>query len=483
VSRDLLIAAGPGELRGLLVEDGRACELRIVRDGEGGRVGDIHLGRVVKILPALPAALVEIGLDRPAFLSAEDAVGAAPAGKRDSGIATWLTEGQSVLVQVIREAQGDKAVSVRMRPRLVGRLLTLTPMRPKIVLPRAADAEAGQRVTASIEGFLAEGQGAILGSGALKVAPEKLQAELTALQARWEALQLRARETTPPARLAGGAGGEAGLVGQLLDAFAALPPDRIVIDDRATLATARLLLARQPPDPLPLLVLHDGAENIFEGYGVADELAAALSTRVVLPGAGTLIIETTAAMTVIDVDGGDAVTGRGDPRAAVLGVNLAAAEAAVRQIRLRNLAGAIVIDFVSMERRGDRERVGAALRQALAGDPTEPQILGWTRLGHVELTRRRRHKPLAEILFERPADGAPVKSALTTALEALREAARQAAHFPARAPTLIVHPTVAAALAGAAAAGRRQLEASLARAVMIVSDPARGRETFDIRYE
>jgi ribonuclease G len=478
VSRDLLIAVGPGELRGLLVEAGRASELRIVRDDEGGCVGDIHLGRVVKILPALPAALVEIGLDRPGFLSAEDAAGA-PADERAAGIAAWLTEGQSVLVQVTREAQGDKAASVTMRPRLTGRLLTLTPMRPKIVMPRGAGLEDRQRVTAAIAGQLLQGQGAILGIGALAVAPEALQAEVAALQTRWASMQLRIPQLTPPARL----DGEAGLVGRLLDAFAQPPPNRIVIDDRATLATARLLLARQKSETLAVLALHDGAEDIFERYGVADDLAAALSARVALPGAGALIIETAAAMSVIDVDASDAVAGRGDPRASVLGVNLAAAEAAARQIRLRNLAGAIVIDFISMERRGDRERVGAALEEALAGDPAMPQVLGWTRLGHIELTRRRRHKPLAEIVFERPADGAPVKSALTTALEALRTAARQAVHFPARAPSLIVHPAVAAALAGAAASARRQLEAALARKVAIVSDPTRGRDTFDIRYD
>ncbi len=165
MSRELLIAAGPGELRGLLIEFGRACELRIMRDEGGGRIGDIHLGRVVKILPALPAALVEIGLERPAFLSAEDAAGVVPADKRASGIAAWLTEGQSVLVQVTREAQGDKAVSVRMRPRLVGRLLTLTPMRPKLVMPRTAGPEARERMAAAIEGCLREGEGAILGTG------------------------------------------------------------------------------------------------------------------------------------------------------------------------------------------------------------------------------------------------------------------------------------------------------------------------------
>jgi ribonuclease G len=483
VSRDLLIAAGPGELRGLLVEDRRACELRIVRDEPGGRVGDIHLGRIVKLLPALPAALVEIGLDRPAFLSAEDAAGAAPLDKRESGIAAWLTEGQSVLVQVIRESQGDKAVSVRMRPRLAGRLLTLTPMRPKIVVPRGGDASARERAAAAIEGRLAVGQGVILGGDALAATPEALQAELATLQARWAALQRRAGEATPPTRLAEVAEDEAGLVGRLLEAFSDVPPDRIVVDNRATLAASRRLLARRPPDQPPTLELHDGSEDVFEAFGVADELAAVLGRRIDLPGGGALIVETAAAMTVIDVDGGDAMARRGDARAAVLAINLAAAEAAARQIRLRNLAGAIVIDFISMTRRGDRERVGAALQQALAGDPAAPQLLGWTRLGHLELTRRRRHKPLAEILFEHPADAPQVKSPLTTALEALRAAARQALHSPARAPSLMVHPAVAAALAGNAADARRQLEAALARKVTIVSDPTRGRETFDIRYE
>lgn len=480
MGRDLLIAAGPGELRGVLVENGQARELRIVRDDGGGRVGDIRLGRVVKILPAVPAALVDIGLDRPAFLSAEDAAGAAPPEKRDAGIAGWLTEGQAVLVQITREAQGDKAVSLRMRPRLAGRLLTLTPLRAKLVMPRGVDPAARERVTAALEGRLVDGQGAIVASEALTATAEALQAELASLQARWSALERRARQATPPARLA--AGSESGLVGELLGAFADLPPDRIVVDDRATLAMARSALAQAPVASRTSLALHEEGEDIFERHGVADELAAALGARVALPGGGALIVETAAAMTVIDVDGGDAVAGRGDPRAAVLAVNLAAAEAAARQIRLRNLAGAIVIDFVSMTRRGDRERVGAALQTALAGDPAEPRILGWTRLGHLELTRRRRHKPLAEILFERP-EAMPAKSALTTALEALRSAASQASHHPAQAPSLLVHPAVAVALDGPAAAAKRQLETALAREVTIVSDPARSRDTFDIRYD
>lgn len=464
MASELLIAAGPGELRGVLVENGRAVELRVVRDGEGGRVGEIHLGRVVKLLPALQAALVEIGLDRPAFLTVAD---------------RRLAEGDSVLVQIMREAQGDKAASVSLRPRLAGRLVTLTPGRAGIVVPKDTDPALRERVAALLDGRLPDGVGATLGRAGLAAAPDTVVAELAALVARWASLQQRAAQVAPPERL----DDDAGLAAHLLAGLVEQPPERIVIDDRATMAAARQWLARHQPDLPHELLIHDGPDDIFDRHGVADELAAAMAIRVALPGAGALVVETTAAMSVIDVDGGDAVAGRGDPRMAVLGVNLAAAEAAARQIRLRNLAGAIVIDFISMERRGDRERVGTALQQALAGDPAKPQILGWTRLGHVELTRRRRHKPLAEILFEHPSGGAPPKSALTTALEALRAASRQAAHQPARAPSLIVHPAVALALAGPAAAALRQLEAALARPVSIVGDPLRGRDTFDIRYD
>ncbi len=477
MDRQLLIAVGPGELRALLLEGERAVELRIARDGERGRVGELYLGRVVKLLPALPAALVEIGLDRPAFLSAEDAI--APPDKRAAGIAAWLTEGQSVLVQVTRAAQGGKAPSVSMRTRLEGRLLTLTPMRARIVLPKHAAPEACRNVAAAIEPILPEGVGAIIGSDALNVEPEVLLAELAALKARWQMVQLRASQAPPSTRL----DEDAGLVGDLIDAFRETSPQHIVVDDRATLAAARRHLARMRPALPPALTLHEGDDDIFERYGVADDFAVVLGPRVELPGAGALIIETTAAMAVIDVDAGEAAGKRGDPRGAALAVNLSAAQAAARQIRLRNLAGAIVIDFISMARRADRERVAAVLEGALAGDPARPQILGWTRLGHFELTRRRRDRPVAEIVFDLPGATGTVKSALTTALEALRAAARQAAHQPGRAPVIIVHPAVAAALDGAAASARRQLEAALARPIAIVEDPRRERDSFDIRYD
>src|SRR6185437_9789809 len=130
VSGRLLIAASPGEVRGALLEEGRLVELRLERLGQGSRVGDIHLGRVLRILPALPAALADLGLGAPAFLSEEDAVDAAGPANRSAGIAAWLHEGQAVLVQVTRDAQGEKAAGISLRLRLKGRYLVLTPTRP-----------------------------------------------------------------------------------------------------------------------------------------------------------------------------------------------------------------------------------------------------------------------------------------------------------------------------------------------------------------
>ncbi|MDB5407135.1 MAG: ribonuclease [Rhodospirillales bacterium] len=474
MSRELLISVAPGETRAVLAENGGAVELHVARLGEGSRIGEIHLGRVVRLLPDLPAALIDIGAERPAFLSGEDAVDAAPPDKRAAGIAAWLSEGQAVLVQITRDAQGDKAIGVSLRLRLAGRLLTLTPTRSKHVLPPGSDADQRARLNS----LLPAGEGAILLPAALAAERETLHDEIAALQARWVGIRERARPAKPPCLVEAVEAPVVRLLAGIVDAA----PERILIDDRAAFAACRRWLLQHRPELVSRLAHDSGSDDIFERHGVAGDLDAAMSRRVALPPGGSLIIDTVAAMSVIDVDSGAAVGGRqGAPRAA-LAVNLAAARVAARQIRLRNLAGAIVIDFISMRSAADRTQVLAALAAALAGDPAEPQILGWTRLGHVELTRRRTSRPLAEILFDASA-GEMVKSSRTIALEALRAAARQAAAQPGRTPTVIVHPEIAATLAGAAAGALRELGERLALEVPVTVDPGRSREAFDIRLD
>lgn len=181
---------------------------------------------------------------------------------------------------------------------------------------------------------------------------------------------------------------------------------------------------------------------------------------------------------LIDVDSGTPETG--SPGQSALAVDLAAAGLIARQIRLRSLGGAIVVDFVGLDDRHARERVRTAFARALATDPARPQLLGWTRLGHFELVRPRRLRPLAEALLEPAAGGTHVKTAITVAFEALRALRREARAQPGRRWRLIVAPEVAAALAGGAAAARRHLEQRLGQEIAVAADPQLARGGFQI---
>lgn len=398
MTRTLLISASPGEIWAALEEGGELEALRVIRTGHPSLVGAIAYGRVVALQPELPAALVEIGEERPGFLDAADA-------DPHRGIDD-LREGQAVIVAVTRDARADKAVGLRF-----------------------------------LRGDSAENT----------------------------ALEAAARTAMPPVWLKPP---RAPLV-TVLSAFLPTPPDRIVIDDRGAFAEARTFLAREANGLADRVVLYSERAPLFEESGIAAAIDEALVPRVALAGGGTLMFETTQAAMMIDVDGG---------KRNALAANLEAAARAARQIRLRNLAGPIVIDFIGMKKRGDRDKVLATLEAAFAGDPEKPQILGWTRLGHVELVRRRRLPAVSEILLERGTDGGWRKTALTLALAALRAAAREAMAEPGRPLILAAHADVVAALRqGEGLAARQMLEKQLGRALELEPRATGSRDVFDIR--
>jgi ribonuclease G len=460
LSRAILIAASPGEAWAALCEDGDLVELRLARDGAAARVGDIVLGRVVALQPELPAALVEIGQARPAFLGAEDA-------RAGSGLA-GLTEGQAVLAQVTKEARADKATNITLRPRLAGALMVLVPGGKTDIAGRGLAADERRRLLADVASFARAGEGFRIGAAARGASRAELASDAAALRARWQAIEAARDHASPPARLEPELPPAVALLADLVPP----PADRIVIDDRAAFAASRSWLMRHHPDAVAALALHDAAEPLFEREGVAAEIAAALEPRVALPGGGALIIESNAACVTIDVDSGGAK---------LMAANLAAAKEAARQIRLRNCAGAIVIDFIAMSGRQARERVAAALAAATERDPAAPELLGWTRLGHFELVRKRRHAALEETLYERDRDGGRIKTALTVALEALRAVAREAKAAPARASALRLAPEVASCLGeGEARPARLALEARLGRPIALAAEPGRRRDRFDI---
>ena len=464
--RRLVVAVSPGELRGAITDGSSLVDFRLVRTVGRSAVGDVFLGRVVRLLPALRAALVDIGHERPAFLSADDA---APR----HGVAE-LTEGASVVAQVKRDARADKAAAVTLRPRLQGRLLDWTPARPGIVAEEIRR-EIRERVAARVADLLRPGEGVRLLVRAADAAPEALAAAVGAMRARWAAIEERRARTVPPACL------EAlPPLAAMLEALVDNALDEILVDDPMVLAETRAWLSREHPSIAARVSLHRGPGAVFEDAGLAESVADLLELRVVLPGGGRLTIEPTAAATLIDVDSGTLAGERTGGEEALLAMNLSAAAAVARQIRLRGLAGALVVDFIALRQRAHRDRLLDAFRAALEAEVPDAQLLGWTRIGHVELTRPRRRAPLHEIVFEGTAHGGYVKTALTIALEALAMFERRVAAEPAGAPELRLHPAVAAILAAEAAPAVQVLESRIGRKIPVLAEPGRARDTVDI---
>ena len=443
----LLIAAGSAEWRAALLEDGAPVELFIER-GDGIEAGSIHLGRVRRLLPALDAMLVDIGTDRPAFLPASEIL---PRKRR-------LDEGERVTVQIRREAQGGKAARLTTGVVLRGKLVELRLGRPGI--------RGGETLSPAERTSLSSivGEDAV-GLRLLQPAPvEILLSEANELSRRLRDLLDRSAKLSPPCRLDPPLSFPTALSGALSAA-----PARILVDDPAVVPELRAVfpdtaIQHEPETEWPI--------------ELDAEFDRALAGTLALAGGGSVHIEVTRTAVLIDVDSGSPPTGA--PESTGLAVNLAAVDVIARQIRLRNLGGGIVIDFVGLENRRSRERVRDALTEALKPDPACPQILGWTRLGHLELVRPRRGRPLAEVLLELCPGGPLVKRAVTVAHEALRALRREARTQPGRRWRLTVNPDVAAALRGAATAALRALEERFGRTIVIETDPGLDRLQFQI---
>jgi ribonuclease G len=451
---ELLIAAGPGEWRAALLEDGIPVEL-IIERGDRSEAGSIHLGRVHRLLPALGAILVDIGSDRPAFLPQNEVF---PRGRR-------LDEGERVIVQIRREAQRDKAASVTTLLALRGKLIELRLGGRGMIGGETLSPECARLLAAIDKETEEHSSRSSIGIKVLESAPvETLVVAVTELLSRWSNICKRASEFQPPMRLYPPATFAAALCSALRTS-----PVRIFTDDPATIPELREafpgVVAQRWSDP----------EASIELDATFDR---ALARTLALDGGGWVNFEATRAGVMIDVDSG--TPERGSPERTALAVNLSAASAIAREIRLRNLSGGIVIDFIGLGDRGLRDRVRDALTEKLAPDPARPQVLGWTRLGHLELVRPRRRRSLIETLLEPRSGGPLVKTAITVAHEALRALRREARAQPGRSWRLTLAPDVAASFSSDVAAALRALEDRFGRKITIEADPSADRERFQI---
>ena len=456
-----------------MVEDGRLTELLIDRPLRASAVGNIYLGRVIRVLSTMNAAFVEIGLPRAGFLSAGDARYATwhqAADEEGGRISEFVSEGAAVVVQVVKDAHDDKGVALTTRITLPGRFLVYAPFQDTIrVSHRIEDDAERERLISLVAGLAATGEGYILRTAAAGVATEELQDDIEYLHRMWSEVEAAQAQLEPPHCIYQ----ELGAVQRILRDTAGKELRQVLIDDSATLAEARRFVEAFQPDLAALLVHHTAPTPIFDFYDIESDIELALSLRVPLPSGGEIVIQNVEALCAIDVNTG-ADAGRGRHEEAFLETNLEAAMEAARQIRLRNIGGRIVIDFVSLKKASYLRKLLDTLHDAFAIDPLPVRIGGITTLGLVELTRRRARASLDVMLMESCAecDGAGrVKSVLTVALEALRDILQAAAATPGAEMALLAAPEVVSVLEDDVDSARKEVEERLGQKVELRADP------------
>ncbi len=434
MTHEILINVTPQETRVAMLEQGVVQELHMERASARGLVGNVYLGRVARVLPGMQSAFIEIGLERAAFLHIADIWEHRQNGHGgERPIERILHEGQSLLVQVIKDPIGTKGARLSTQISLAGRLLVYLPQDSHIGISQRIDDEAERETLRErLQHLLPEGMtgGFIIRTMAETASEREMQADIEYLTKLWSDLSGRSHEAAPASLLYQ----DLNLAQRVLRDMSTDETARILVDSRET-CTRMIDFARQYTPALVERIHHYAGERpLYDLHGVEDEIEKALARRVDLKSGGYLIFDQTEAMTTVDVNTGGFVGGRSFDDT-IFKTNLEAAQVIARQLRMRNLGGIIIIDFIDMEMADHRHAVLAELNRALEKDRTRLTVNGFTQLGLVEMTRKRTRESLAHVLCE-PCPTCQGRGALKTpqtiCYEILREIVREAKQFNAR---------------------------------------------------
>jgi ribonuclease G len=428
---DILINITPQETRVAVLLAGVVQELHVERAATRGLVGNIYLGRVARVLPGMQSAFVDIGLERAAFLHVADIWEYRQFTQdKPPPIERLVHEGDALLVQVVKHPIGTKGARLSTQISLAGRMLVYLPQDPHIGVSQRIEDEAER---AQLREMLArvvpadEKGGYIIRTSAEDATEADLAADIDYLRKRWTQIREAATRSPAPSVLYQ----ELSLAQRVLRDVVTEATQTIQIDSRENFAALQAFAAQYVPRVLGKLAHYTGERPLFDLYQIDAEIERALARRVDLKSGGYLIIDQTEAMTTIDVNTGGFVGTRNFDDT-VFKTNLEAAHAIARQLRLRNLGGIIVVDFIDMVNAEHREAVLAEFKRALARDRTRMTVSGFTQLGLVEMTRKRTRESLAHILCEPcPVCGGrgEIKTARTVCYEILREILREARQF------------------------------------------------------
>lgn len=432
---EILINTTPFETRVALTSQGVVQELHIERSIQRGFVGNLYLGRVARVLPGMQSAFVDIGLERAAFIHVADL--RENRHTRGSGEHTPVTpiekllfEGQPLLVQVIKDPINTKGARVSTHISIAGRMLVYLPHEPHIGVSQRIGSEAEREALRDrVQALRPDGEpgGFIVRTQAEDASDEELAADIGYLRTLWSNIQASAKQAAVPSTVYT----DLTLSQRVLRDMVTPDIQAIQVDSRAMTQELIEWATHYTPSVKDRIVHYSGNRPLFDTANVEEEIAQALSRRVELKSGGYLIIDQTEALTTVDVNTGGYVGGRSFDDT-IFKTNLEAAVAIARQLRLRNLGGIIVLDFIDMDDENHQASVLAELNKALSHDRTRVTVSGFSQLGLVEMTRKRTRDSLAHQLCE-PCptcqSRGTVRTPRTLCYEILREILREARQF------------------------------------------------------
>jgi ribonuclease G len=480
MAEEILINVASHETRAALVVQGIVQEIHIEREATRGLVGNIYLGKVARVLPGMQSAFIDIGLERAAFLHIAD-VWQHRSGQSVLPLEKLMFDGQSLLVQVIKDPIGTKGARLSTQISIAGRFLVYLPQDPHIgVSQRIGDEKERTALREQVQALLPPGEkgGFIIRTMAEDALPSELAADVAYLIRRWRQI-LELTQTSPAPSLLYQ---ELSLSQRILRDMVREETDLVLVDSEATLKDLQVFSASYMPALAHRLTLYKAERPLFDLHRIDEEIQRALSRRVDLKSGGYLIIDQTEAMTTIDINTGGYVGGRNFDDT-IFKTNLEAAHTIARQLRLRNLGGIIIIDFIDMQSAEHRHNVLSELKRSLHQERTRTSVSEFSTLGLVEMTRKRTRESLAHVMCEPcPAcEGkGQVKTARTVCFEIMREIARESVQFNPREFKVVASANVIEMFLDEESQHLAQLGDEVGKPISLHSETSYQQENYDI---
>jgi ribonuclease G len=488
-TQDILINWAPQETRVAIVENGAVQEFHVERALERGLVGNIYLGKVSRVLPGMQSAFVDIGLDRAAFLHVADLHASLPGGRRAEDaplvpIERQVFEGQTLTVQVIKDPIGTKGARLSTQVSIAGRMLVHLPQDQHIgISQKIGSPETREQLRARMQALVGTpetggGGGFILRTNAEEASDEELAEDIAYLRKTWSLVRQRA-VSKPAGTLLHQ---DLSLVERVLRDLTTEATQSIRIDSRMQFEALQAFGRTYMPAVVDKLEHYRGERPIFDLFGIEEDVARALARRVDLKSGGYLIIDQTEALTTVDVNTGGFVGARNFDDT-IFKTNLEAAGAIARQLRLRNLGGIIIVDFIDMTREEHREAVLAEFRKQLARDRTRTTLSGFSALGLVEMTRKRTRESLAHMLCQPcpTCEGpAQVKTPRSVCYDILREILREARQFNPREFRVVASAAVVEMMLDEESVHLAGLSEFIGKPISLSAEPGMNPEQYDI---